>query len=103
VDGPDKTSLNPAERIIFADKVLQERALRKGRREGKIEGKIEGKREGTQEFLLKQLKQRFGELPTHAMTRLQTATLADLEEMGLRVLSASTLEDVLGTPKRKRK
>ncbi|MBK9266825.1 MAG: Rpn family recombination-promoting nuclease/putative transposase [Polyangiaceae bacterium] len=91
--------LTPAEEIFFADEVLRQRALRKGLREGRREGR----REGQQELLLKLLRQRFGELPTEATATIQAATLAELEDMGLRVLNAATLEDVLGKPAQKRK
>jgi len=87
--------LSPAEEIIFAEKVLAERAAERGRREGKLEGQ--------QEFLRKLLTQRFGELPPEADARVQAATPTELEKMGLRILSAATLDEVLGKPKRRRK
>jgi flagellar biosynthesis/type III secretory pathway protein FliH len=104
--------LSPAEEILFADKVLEQRAFRKGIRKGKLEGKLEGMREGKLEgtregirkgtlgTLSQQLEQRFGALPAHVTTRLEAATQSELEEMALRILSATTLDDVVGKPKR---
>lgn len=85
--------LSPAEEIIFAEKVLAERAVARGRREGR--------REGQQEFFEELLAQRFGPLSSEVSARIQAATQAELKEMGRRVLTAATLDEVLGKPKRK--
>ena len=100
-------NLTILEEFRHADRVLRERALRKGKIEGmiegKIKGKIEGKREGQKELLLKQLRKRFGELSTDATATIHAASCAELDEMALRVLTAKTLAEVLRTPKPRRK
>ena len=80
--------LSPAEEILFADKVLEQRAFRKGTREGMLG------------MLSKLLEHRFGAVPAHVTTSLEAATQSELEEMGLRVLRATTLDEVVGKPKR---
>ena len=57
--------------------------------------KREGKREGKKAFLVRQLEHRFGALPDWARERIAPATSAALEQWGLRVLEAGSLEDVL--------
>ena len=84
--------LSPADQVYFADKVLRERAMRKGEIKGEIKGKIEGK----QELILTQLAERFGPLPARVRATVKKATSAELERMGLRILRAATLEEVLG-------
>ncbi len=83
--------MNIAERILNAERYLKERAEDRVRREGKREGKLEA----SQNLVSKLLVQRFGSLPAEAMHRMQTASQTELEEMALRVLSATTLDDVL--------
>jgi len=80
--------LSPADQVYFADKVLRERAMRKGEIKGKIEGK--------QELILTQLAERFGPLPARVRATVKKATSAELERMGLRILRAATVEEVLG-------
>jgi Domain of unknown function (DUF4351) len=62
------------------------------RREGKTEGKAEGKRE----LLLLLLRQRFGRLPAAAVARIDRAGAAELDVWSSRVLTAASLDDVLG-------
>jgi hypothetical protein len=52
--------------------------------------------EGQAMLLLRQLGRRFGPLPPEAQERVQNAGSAELEEWAERVLSAETLEEVLG-------
>lgn len=75
-----------AEKILFAGERLIER----------------GRREGEKAVLLRQLGQRFGALPVDAVASVHAATPSDLEEMLSRVLTAPTLDDVLGKKKRRR-
>lgn len=87
---PNLLNLSPGEEVLYAHEIRVRRF-----EEAKLEGKLE--------LVSKQLARRFGVLPPEVTARLRIATTADLEEMGLRILSASTLDDVLGKPKRKRK
>ncbi|HWN67243.1 MAG TPA: hypothetical protein VNM90_06360 [Haliangium sp.] len=50
--------------------------------------------EGFKQALTRQLGRKFGELPDWARQRLQTASKADIERWGERVLVAGTLDDV---------
>ena len=60
------------------------------------EGRQEGRQEGEAAFLVRLLERRFGALPDWAKDRIATGDTVALEEWGLRVLDASSLEDVLG-------
>lgn len=60
------------------------------------QGVQQGKVEGEREILLRQLRQRFGnELGPETERRVAAATATEIESWALRVLSATTLEDVL--------
>ena len=61
------------------------------RREGEARGKAQGKREA----LLLQLRQRFGRVPAATVARIERAEAAELDVWFGRVLSASSLSDVL--------
>lgn len=58
--------------------------------------KAEGRAEGKAELLLRQLGRRFGPLAPALAERVRRATADELDDMADRVLSASTLEDVVG-------
>ncbi len=45
-------------------------------------------------MLLRQLARRFGALPDEAVDRVRAADIAALEEWGLRLLDAASLDDV---------
>jgi len=92
-------NLSPAEEVFYAHEIRSRRA----REEGRLEGKLEGKLEEALALVSKLLTKRFGALSPEVTARLQAATKTELEDIGLRVLSASTIEDVFGKPKRKRK
>jgi predicted transposase/invertase (TIGR01784 family) len=62
------------------------------RREGRREGEIVGKRSA----LLLLLRNRFGRLPRGAAARVNAASSAELDVWFCRVLTASTLDDVVG-------
>ena len=68
---------------------------RKGMLAGKREGLLEGKREGKRELLLDQLEQRFGPLPPATRPRIDAAAPEQLRAWARRVLTATTLDDVL--------
>jgi flagellar biosynthesis/type III secretory pathway protein FliH len=72
------------------------RYLSQGRAEGEAKGRAEGEAKGRAELLLKLLTLRFGPLPEAAQVRVQTATGEELELFAERVLSAQTLDQVLG-------
>ena len=70
-------------------------AAEKLRREGEARGKALGKAEGKREALLLQLRQRFGRLPAATAARIERAAAAELDVWFGRVLTASSLSDVL--------
>ena len=69
----------------------EQRAEQRGERKGRQEGR----QEGEASLLLRQLERRFGVLPDWARDRIAAADTAALEDFGLRVLDAGSLEDVL--------
>jgi hypothetical protein len=71
------------------------RYLEQGRSEGETKGFAEGEFRGRSETVLKLLALRFGPLEHVVMERVRNASLAELEAWTERVLSASTLDDVL--------
>jgi hypothetical protein len=66
-----------------------------GRVEGRAEGKAEGKVAGQAELLLKLLSLRFGELPDAARARVGGASVERLAIYAERVLTATSLDEVL--------
>jgi hypothetical protein len=54
--------------------------------------------QGETRLLLRQLRQRFGELPGWVMERLAAAEPEQLEQRGERLLAAPTLEAVFEVP-----
>ena len=70
--------------------------LQEGRQEGRQEGEQRGRREGEAALLVRLLERRFGVLPGWARDRIAAGDTVALEEWGLRVLDAGSLEDVLG-------
>ncbi len=79
-----------AEEILFG----AERRYEKGVRDAKLEGELKGERK----VLKRLLGQRFGTLAPEAIARIEAASLDDLEAIGLRVFTATTLDEVLGAP-----
>ena len=68
------------------------------RREGVKQGEVQGKRE----LLLVQLRERFGRLPAAMVARIDKAGAAELNIWARSVLTAESLEEVLGVkPRRK--
>ena len=71
-------------------------AAEKLRREGEARGKVQGKAEGKREMLLLLLRERFGRLPAATAERIGAAGIEQLDAWSSRVLTASSLDDVLG-------
>jgi hypothetical protein len=67
-----------------------------GREEGRMEGRLEGITQGRVELVLRQLTVRFGELGKDVEARIAAASLAELDEIGERLLTARTLEEAMG-------
>jgi len=72
-----------------------EEAFLKGEKEGEEKGKEKGKKEGMEEMLSRMLEVRFGPLPEWAKEKIASAEIETLENWGLRLLNASSLEEAL--------
>jgi hypothetical protein len=70
----------------------------KGRAEGKAEGEIEGRCN----LLIRQLTLRFGTLSAAQQARIRQSSVAELDAIAERVLTASTLKDALRVRRRVR-
>jgi hypothetical protein len=83
--------------LARAEKWTQEwrqEGLLKGLQEGRQEGLQEGRREGEVMFLLRLLERRFGALPDLVRDHVVAADVPLLEEWGMRILEAKTLDEV---------
>jgi hypothetical protein len=69
-------------------------------RETRVKARAEGRAEGAGRLLLRQLTARFGAVPAEAKARILGATEPTLARWSLRVLTAPTLEAVLGPAKK---
>ncbi len=67
-----------------------------GEKLGEKRGEKRGRQLGEAALLLRQLERRFGVLPDWARDRVTAADTATIEEWGLRLLDAGSLEEVLG-------
>ena len=68
----------------------------RGRAQGKAEGKAEGRAQGKAETLRKLLTLRFGELSEASELRIASASEEELDRWVERVLTADTLNAVIG-------
>jgi predicted transposase YdaD len=82
--------------VTSVERIGIEKGLQQGLQQGRLEGKLEGKLEGEVTLLLRQLTKRFGPLDESIRSRLENATLEQLELWAERVLDAKTLDDVIG-------
>ncbi|WP_437561392.1 DUF4351 domain-containing protein [Sorangium sp. So ce542] len=80
--------------VTVAD-YLHEQGRLAGEREGRLAGEREGRLEGQRSTLLRLLRQRFGELPEPIEARIRAADAGQIDGWTDRVLTASTLDDVL--------
>jgi hypothetical protein len=76
-------------------KRLYARGRKDGMRAGRKAGEKRGRTDALRKLLVKQLAQRFGEVPEAAMTRIRTADADLLAHWGERLLSAASLDAVL--------
>ena len=67
-----------------------------GRTEGVAEGRAEGEARGRAALILRQLACRFGVIDSKTENRVQLASIAELDAIGDRLLTARTLQDALG-------
>jgi hypothetical protein len=69
--------------------------FKKAIEEGRVEGRAEGRVEGERTLVGRMIEKRFGTLPRWAEERLFSQSPAELEELGIRLLDAQSLEDLL--------
>lgn len=77
---------------------MERMAIEKGLQTGMQQGMQQGRLEGKRQLLARQLTRRFGELPPWASERLHAASEPDLDAWTDRVLSADSLDAVIGCP-----
>lgn len=83
---------------ILENKVLGrefKRGLEEGVRQGREEGREEGRQAGELSILRRLISSRFGSLPPSLDQRLAQLSPAELEDVGVRVLRAQTIEELL--------
>jgi len=68
----------------------EQKGLIKGEQKGKQAGLVEGERL----VITRLLERRFGKLPHSLQTRLEQATLAELEQWSVDILTATCLEEI---------
>ena len=81
----------------FYQEEWKEKGLKEGLEKGIEKGEALGYRKGESSLLQKQLKGRFGVLPTWVEQRLEAAEEQELERWGLALLTAPSLEAVFGS------
>lgn len=75
---------------------LQSDFARRHFAQGRVEGRVEGEARGRVALILRQLIARFGQVGPQVDDRIQHASVAELDAIGERLLTARTLEDALG-------
>jgi predicted transposase YdaD len=71
------------------------RERRRGMALGREEGREEGLRDGERRVVIGQIGKRFGAIPDWAKSRIDAMSAADLERIGLRLLDAVDLKELL--------
>jgi hypothetical protein len=79
---------------ILENKVLGP-PYKRGLEEGELKGELKGKLEGELKILRRLIEKRFGAIPKWAGERLSARTAAELEELSVRILDATSIEDLL--------
>ena len=83
-------------------KIGREEGQKIGREEGQKIGLQEGLEKGLREALTSLLEQRFGALPAYASRAIAAADVDTLRDLGTRVLTAASVEELLPRPVRRR-
>jgi predicted transposase YdaD len=79
---------------LLENKVLGP-AFKRGLEEGELKGKLEGELEGELKILRRQIEKRFGPIPKWAAERLAARSAAELEELSVRILDSTNIEELL--------
>ncbi len=88
-----------ARRMPLLNDILENRVLgreyKRGLEEGRQEGRDEGRHEGELAMLRRQIEKRFGPIPPWAEQHLTTRSAAEIEDLGVRLLNAGSLDELL--------
>ena len=96
--------LDEDERIVYSlrypeeDKFMStfaERFRQEGKQEGMQQGMQQGMRQGEAQILLRQLSLKFGEIPADKKRLVESADIESLKRWSERILSATSLDEVL--------
>jgi flagellar biosynthesis/type III secretory pathway protein FliH len=80
----------------------EKKGFEQGRKEGYARALEQGRREALVSVLTDQLEYRFGQLPAYAARAIAAADIDTLRDLGARVLTAASLDDLLPRPARPR-
>ncbi|MBF0400123.1 MAG: Rpn family recombination-promoting nuclease/putative transposase [Magnetococcales bacterium] len=89
--------VNPQEEAEMMSQFAQD-IIAKGKPEWLYAGEQKGRQEGEATMLTRQLQRRFGDLPAWASEKIAKAEPTVLEEWGLRILDATSIESVFSDP-----
>jgi len=85
-----------AEAYMTAAQKLTEESYARGRAEGEAKGKAEGEAKGKAELLIRQFGLRFGALSDATRAKILSAGPERLDVWAERVITGSSLEEILG-------
>lgn len=86
-------AMDPAKYEFQSD--FAKRFIEVGRQEGEARGETRGETRGRAATLLRQLQLRFGPLTDAVVTRVQSASIEELDRWAEQVLDASSINDTL--------
>ena len=84
--------MTTAERIV---REARTQGIAEGRKEGRMEGRVEGQRDAEARTLLRLIERRFGTVPAAVRTRIQSASIPQLEAWLDRIFDLRSPEDLL--------
>ncbi len=84
-----------ARKMPVLNSILDHKVLGREFKRGREEGRQEDRQEGEFALLRRQIEKRFGELPAWAEQNLSNRSEKDLSDLGLRLLDATSLEELL--------
>jgi hypothetical protein len=96
--GLEETVEEEARKMPLLNDILENRVLgrefKRGLEEGVQQGLQQGVHQGELILLRRLIEERFGPIPQWAEDRLAASSAAELEELGVRVLKAKTIEEL---------
>jgi hypothetical protein len=92
----EETVVREVQKMPIHIDILENKVLGPPFKRGLEEGLQEGERKGVLTILHRQIEKRFGAIPSWAEHRLAGRSTHELEELSVRVLDATSMEDLLG-------